>query len=95
MSLEDYLDNVVDEKSFIEFAKALQADKEEENRIEKEEPSPPYSQGHNGWENGSIEAFLESSIAWSEDTNFGEMFSKDLNPWRKFANFLLAGKFYE
>ena len=95
MSLEEYLDNVADEKSFIEFAKALQADKEEEHRIDKENPSSPYSQGLNGWENGSIEAFLESAIAWSEDSKFGQVQEKNLNPWKKFALFLYAGKIYE
>ena len=95
MSLEKYLDYVVDEKSFIQFAKALQTDKEEENRIEKEKPSPPDSQGHEKWENGSIEAFLESSIAWSDGIRFGQMYSKDLNPSRKFTQFSFAGKTYE
>jgi hypothetical protein len=95
MELEDYLDNVTDEKSFLEFAKALQADKEDEDRKEKVIPVNPYSHGHNGWENSTIDGFLESAVAWAEDGNFGESIEPDANPWKKFALFLYGGKIYE
>ena len=36
MELEDYLDKVVDQESFLEFVRALKADKEDEARKEKE-----------------------------------------------------------
>lgn len=49
MELHEYLDRVTDEESFLEFARALVADKEDEDRKEKENPSNPYSQGWNGW----------------------------------------------
>jgi hypothetical protein len=61
MELIDYLNNVKDQNTFIEFAKALQADKENENRKEKEKPSNPYSHSWNGWENTTIDGFLESA----------------------------------
>lgn len=95
MELEEYLDNVTDEKSFLEFAKALQTDKEDENRKEKENPANPYSHGHNGWENSSIDGFLESAVAWAEDSNFGESIEAKTNLWKKFALFLYGGKIYE
>lgn len=97
MELITCLDNVIDEKSFLEFVKALQADKENEDRKEKKNPSGAYSSGHNGWENSTISDFLESAVAWAEDTNFGEKqdsSSKD-NPWKRFAVFLYCGKIYE
>jgi hypothetical protein len=55
MELHDLLEKVTDEESFFEFAKALQADKEDENRKEEENPSNPYSYGWNGWENSTID----------------------------------------
>jgi hypothetical protein len=95
MELIDYLNKVEDQNSFIEFAKALQADKEDENRKEKEKPSNPYSNGWNGWENTTIEGFLESAIAWAEDSEFGDRLEKADNLWKKFAMFLYGGKVYE
>jgi len=97
MELEAYLDNVVDIKTFLEFAKALQADKEDEDRKEKKNSANPYGSGHNGWENSTISDFLESAVAWAEDTNFGEEQDSNLrhNTWKQFAIFLYCGKIYE
>ena len=95
MTLDDLLEEVVDQDSFLEFARALLADKEDETKKEKLNPSNPYSHGQNGWENSSIEGFLESAVAWAEDSNFGEKFQTQDNPWRKFALFLNGGKIYE
>ena len=95
MELESYLDKVIDEASFLEFARALHADKEDEDRKEKENPSNPYSHGYNGWQNTTIDGFLESAVAWAEDGNFGEVLEPNANPWKKFALFLYGGKIYE
>ena len=95
MELHEYLDNVKDQESFLEFARALQADKEDEDRKEKENPANPYSHGWNGWENNTIDGFLESAIAWSEDSTFGDNIKKTENLWKKFALFLYGGKIYE
>ncbi len=95
MKLESYLDKVVDEKSFLEFARALQADKEDEDHREKENPSSPYAHGLNGWENTTIDGFLESAIAWAEDSKFGQAIEPNANPWKKFALFLYGGMIYE
>jgi len=104
MELDDLLDCVCDQHSFLEFAKALIADREDEVAKEREKPSSPYGPGANGWENSTIEDFLEAAVAWAEDSEFGQMqwtpegMAKGLqedNPWRRFANFLYAGKFYE
>jgi hypothetical protein len=95
MKPEDYLDKVVDQESFLEFVRALMADREDEVRKERENPSNPYSRGWNGWENITIEGFLESAIAWAEDSNFGENIEPIANHWKKFALFLYGGKIYE
>lgn len=92
MELYDLLEKVTDEESFFEFAKALQADKEDESRKEKVNPSNPYSHGWNGWQNSTIDEFLESAIAYTEDS---EPWKRESNPWKKFAEFLYGGKIYE
>ena len=95
MELESYLEKVVDEESFLEFAKALKADQEAEDLKEKVKPSAPYSSGQNGWGNSTVSGFLESAIAWAEDGEFGNTIEPDANPWKKFALFLYGGKIYE
>jgi hypothetical protein len=95
MELHEYLERVVDEHSFLEFAKALVADKEDEDRKEKVNPLNPYSHGWNGWQSATIAQFLESAVAWAEDSDFGAKMQPNDNPWKKFALFLYGGKIYE
>lgn len=94
--LYDRADAVCDEKSFLEFVKDLIADRERAIEAEKQNPSTPYGPDAGGWENVSIEHFLEAAVAWAEDSNFG--LNQGLvasNPWHRFAAFLYAGKIYE
>ena len=91
----DFLDRVHDEQSFLAFARALLADRFD--ALAKEQAPRPYGAGGpNGWENATIEDFLEGAIAWAEASNLG--LSQGLtrsNPWRRFAMFLYCGKIYE
>ena len=91
---EDCLEEVVDEATFIDFLRALADDWEEEREIEKAKPSSPYGPGALGWENGSIGTFLDAAIgwglAWKEERE-----KLGANPWRRAAEILLAGKYYE
>lgn len=58
--------------------------------------SSPYGPDAGGWENISIESFLEAALAWAESTNFGASQGlSDSNLWQKFAVFLYVGKIYE
>ncbi|MBO3273704.1 DUF7660 family protein [Pseudomonas schmalbachii] len=80
MELHEQLDEVNDSATFLRFARALAADKATGN----------------GWENTTIEAFLDGAISWAEDSDFG--LSQGLtpsNPWQQFAVFLYCGKIYE
>jgi hypothetical protein len=90
------LDEVRDAKSFIAFAVELAEDRKRAVEAERKQPSSPYGPDAGGWENTSIDGFLEAAIAWAEDSDFGT--SQDLspdNPWAQFANFLYCGKIYE
>jgi hypothetical protein len=68
-----------------------------EDEVAKEyiSPSSPYGPGTNGWENGTIEAYLNAASAWAESTTFGEAQGLSGNPWRQFAASLYCGKIYE
>ena len=91
MKPEKLLDSISSRESFLQFLEALIADRCESLKQEKIAPSSPYSAKANGWENISIEHFLEAMQAWAID-------SQALNEqpgWRDFAQLLLAGKSYE
>ncbi|MDT4329116.1 MULTISPECIES: DUF7660 family protein [unclassified Methylomonas] len=89
-------DTVHDEKTFLAFVEALHADWEDENEKERKTPSPPFSSGANGWENGSVGAFLDAAASWGKASSQGlSTYTKPENPWRRAAHILHAGKFYE
>ena len=80
MELNAKLEAVSDRDSFLAFVKALIADR----------------QSGQGWENDSIEQFLDAAAAWAEDSQFGDRQGlKDASPWKRFAVFLYCGKIYE
>lgn len=87
---------VTDERSFLAFTQALAHDRAASGAAESKQPSSPFAPENGGWENTTIEAFLEAAAAWAESTNFGESqgLARD-NLWRKFAAFLYCGKIYE
>lgn len=94
--LHEYLDLVKDEKTFLKFVSELKMNRENSIEKERQKPSRPYAPHALGWENISIESFLDGAISWAEDTDFGKSqgLSNDL-PWKKFAVFLYCGKIYE
>ncbi|WP_097674031.1 hypothetical protein [Bradyrhizobium sp. C9] len=87
---------VTDERSFIRLLQLMALDRQDEQQKELARPSPPYSPGANGWENGSIAAFLDAAASWGEatsrTTNLGTEAS---NVWRRAAMIIVAGAFYE
>ena len=91
------VEQVCDEESFLRFVSALRTDWEDERAKEAVHPSSPYGPGANGWESGSIGAFLEAACAWADDTKKGTPFgyTPPANVWRRCAQILYAGKFYE
>ena len=92
---EDYLDSVVDEKTFLEFLQILSEDQEREERIEAKTPSPPYTAGALGWENGSIGSFLEAAAAYGIDNLPAGGVEPNSNIWRKAASIIYGGKVYQ
>lgn len=89
-------DAVHDRESFLAFVWALAADRRASVAAEEASPSSPYGPQAGGWENITIEAFLEAAAAWAASSGMGERQGLPPGPsWRAFANFLYCGKIYE
>jgi hypothetical protein len=89
--LHELAEAVNDEQSFLRFVSALQAERES---VANGYVSP--SGDALGWENSTIEAFLEAALRWAEDSDFGRRVQLvDVSPWKRFAVFLYCGKIYE
>lgn len=96
MNLDELLKTVDDEQSFIGFIEALGMDFAEERLLEETSPSSPYGSGALGWENGSIDTFLDAAAAWATASSRSSPVSASRpNVWQRCAEILLAGKFYE
>jgi hypothetical protein len=94
--LEEALNSVKDEKSFLNFLQVLMEDRIDEIEKVKLNPSSPYDPGINGWENTTIEDFLESAVVWGEGSIDGlEFYKKPENTWKRVADIMYMGKLYE
>jgi len=89
-------DSVSDEASFLAFVRALEADRRLAAVLEKQDQHIGGG-AHRGWQNSTIEHFLESAVSWAEDSRFGRTqgLSDGTSPWRRLVVFLYAGKIYE
>jgi hypothetical protein len=87
-------ETVTDFDSFIEFVNLLASDRADEVAKERLAPSHPMGPGANGWENSTIEAFLEAAAACARDWRNKSGMEPEPT-WREFARFLLGGKGYE
>lgn len=85
-------DNVIDFNSFIAFVDWL--DRADEVAKQRLKPSHPTGAGANGWENSTIEGFLEAAIACAiaNRNKSGQTLGAAR---REFAGFLFGGKIYE
>lgn len=88
---------VTDESSFIGFLAALAADRRDEVKKEATTPSTPYESGANGWQNVTIEEFLEAASDWADESADGlsKIYEVPDNPWKRCAQILYMGKLYE
>jgi hypothetical protein len=99
VDLVGLLEAVHDRASFLEFVSALALDRREELEIERATPSALYSRGARGWENSSIEGFLEAAVSWAKDVHQLQderaAWFPEAPSWGVFARFLYLGKIYE
>jgi hypothetical protein len=80
MSLTEKLHGVNSLDSFLEFVDALIVDRR---------AADP------GWQNYSIEDYLEAAAAWARDSKGMENGISNEPTWQSFAAFLYCGKIYE
>ena len=81
MDLKELLDQVHDEASFLAFVRGLLQDWRTDGA---------------SWENGTVEDFLESALAWGESTRVGSSQGiGSASPWKRAATLLYCGKIYE
>ena len=96
VNLQTILESVADEQSFLQFMQALTEDWEDEQKSEQASPSSPYGPGANGWENGTIGAYLDAAASRGEASINGlAVYEKPTNPWKRAAQILYMGKLYE
>jgi hypothetical protein len=86
-------DAVHDRASFLAFVAALAADRRASAAAEQGTQSSPYGTDAGGWNNVTIEDFLEAALAWAQSTGMGA--SQGEPSWQAFAAFLYCGKSYE
>jgi hypothetical protein len=80
--LHELLGRVSDRESFLVFVDAVIVERKNADAQD----------ALSGWQNDTIEQYLESAAAWTKDS--AHSFSSE-NPWRNFAEFLYMGKMYE
>lgn len=96
IDLHQLADAVEDEAGFLRFLKALAADWGADYDPVSGQPHNPYGSEGLGWENGTLGRFLEAASAWGEaSVNGMPRYERPVNPWRRMADVLLAGKYYE
>lgn len=89
-SPEDLLAAVIDRDSFVAFVKALAKEREESEKLEREDPGRYQLGGAKNWQNGNISSFLYTAL---EYFNAKEFHRPEENPsWTMLAEFLYFGK---
>ena len=87
-----FWDRVHDRELFFDFVSALADERRADGRAEKENPGSPSSPTNAGWENISIEDFLDAALRCATARS-------DRTPveasWQASADFLYGGKIYE
>ena len=91
MTPEDALDLVTTREQFQAFLRILLVDLRAEQAEDVATPAGGYRLRLRGWENLTLEQFLDGMLAWSEDAP-----GRSQAPsWHEFGQLLLAGKSYE
>jgi hypothetical protein len=94
MDPANLLDDVTDWQSFAAFVRALAAEREQAEQLEKEKPVYYQLGGALNWQNGQISDFLECALACVEGNEHRKPVPAAPS-WRFLADFLYGGKIYE
>lgn len=95
IDLDELLERMNDEQSFIAFIDALGSDFASQPLLDNVTLLKRDELGVSQWENGSVDTFLEAAAAWATDSARNSPSISETNIWQRCASILLAGKFYE
>ena len=93
MKPEELLRRVHDRESFVAFVNALAAEREDAERIERENPQSYMVDGAHNWKNADIASFLYAALDYFEEKPFHK--PEGQPSWKMFAEFLYCGKIIE
>ena len=93
MTSELLLQNVRDRETFVAFVRALAAEREEAEKLEKENPQAYMVDGAHNWKNADIASYLYAALDYFEEK---PLHRPECEPsWHMFAAFLYCGKIIE
>jgi hypothetical protein len=94
MELHELLEDVKDRETFVNFVKALIQNCREADELTQQNPEKFQWSGALGWENGSIDTYLDAALACFEGGKSHQDKPEEIT-WKRFAEFLYGGKIYE
>lgn len=83
----------MDRDTFIAFVRALAAEREEAEGMERDEPVRYQLGGAKNWQNGDIASFLYAALNYFEGGLYHR--PEEAPSWTMLAEFLYFGKIYE
>jgi hypothetical protein len=93
MTPEQLLQKVRDSETFVAFVRALAAEREEAEKLEKENPQAYMVDGAHNWKNADIASYLYAALDYFEEK---PLHRPEREPsWQMFATFLYCGKIIE
>jgi hypothetical protein len=93
MTLEELLQNVCDNESFVQFVRAMADEREASQEDERENSAEYCVDGALGWKNADISSFLYAGLEYFEERPFHK--PENSPSWKMLADFLYFGKIYE
>ena len=89
--------DVDNEEKFIKFLTYLWKEKKLDDDDIKKGKIKPYSSGNYGWENNTIESFLDAMLEGYEQLTMhsNNNFTDEKNIWKKIAKIIEFGKIWE
>jgi hypothetical protein len=93
MQPEQLLQKVRDRETFVAFVRALAAEREEAEKIEKDNPQAYMVDGAHNWKNADIASYLYAALDYFEEKPLHRPAREP--SWHMFAAFLYCGKIIE
>jgi hypothetical protein len=94
MELHELLEEVKNRETFVAFVSALIKNRCDADELRQQNPEKYKWSSVLGWENGSIDTYLDAALSCFEDGKRQDDKPEEIT-WKKFAEFLYGGKIYE